>query len=157
MKRLLFFAFILVLAISFSSCMKVVDVPAPIQPVINPIDGSWVISSAEESDGYGWQPVSLAYGSGIFDFYDQGSVEYKDASIVLSGTWYTVSSTNSYYDEYGNYYSGTHQGLELNITDFYSGNALILSFDYISFINSNSFVATYFDGKYTERVTFSRY
>ena len=157
MKRLPLFAFTLTLVVSFSSCMKVVDVPAPTQRVVNPLSGSWVISSAEESDGYGWQPIFPPYSNGIFDFYDHGSVQYQDASIVLTGTWYTFSSTNSYYDEFGSYYSGAHRGLELNITDFYSGNALILSFDYISFINSNSFVATYFDGKYAQRVTFSRY
>jgi hypothetical protein len=155
MKRLLLFAFIAVVVVSFSSCAKVVDVPS--QPVVSPLAGSWIISSAEESNGYDWQPISLAYEQGIFDFYDQGSVQYKDASIVLSGTWYTVSSVDSYYDEYGNYYSGAHRGLEMNITDFYSGNSLILSFDYIRFTSANSFVATYFDGKYTQRVNFNRY
>lgn len=155
MKRLLLFAFIAVLVVSFSSCGKVVDVPA--EAAVSPLAGSWIISSAEESNGYDWQPISLDYAQGIFDFYDQGPVQYKDVGTVLSGTWYFVSSVNSYYDEYGNYYSGAHQGLEMNITDFYSGNSLILSFDYIRFTSANSFVATYFDGKYTQRVNFIRY
>ena len=155
MKQILRLAFILLVAASFSSCMKVVDIPR--QEAVNPITGSWVVSAADENDGYSWQPFSPGFGNGVFDFYDHGSVQYNDGNITFAGNWYVTTTGNSYYDEYGNFYTGTHQSLETQMTDSYSGNTLNLYFDYIRFVNSNYFIVTYFDGKYIERVSFSRY
>lgn len=155
MKPILRLTFFLLVATSFTSCMKVVDIPNP--EAVNPLAGSWVVSGANENDGYGWQPFSPGFENGIFEFYDHGSARYDDGNISFSGSWHITNSDNSYYDEYGNFYSGPHQSLETFTSDPYSDNTLNLYFDYIAFVNSNLFIATYFDGKYVERVSFSRY
>src|SRR6266700_3336536 len=98
MKPILRLVFILLVAASFSSCMKVVDRPR--QDTVSPLTGSWVVSAADENDGYGWQPFSTGYGSGVFDFYDHGSVQYDDGNILYAGNWYVTTTGNDYYDEY---------------------------------------------------------
>lgn len=155
MKTILRLIFLLLVAALFSSCMKVVDIPS--QEAINPLTGSWVVSAAAENDGYGWQPISPVFANGVFEFYDQGSAKYNDANISFAGSWYITNIDNSYYDEYGNFYTDSHQSLETLMNDPYSYNSLNLYFDYIKFVNSNLFIATYFDGKNIERISFSRY
>lgn len=155
MKPILRLVFIIFIATLFSSCMKVVDIPSHVS--VNPIAGSWIVSASEENDGYGWQPFSPVFSSGIFDFNNQGAVRYNDADINFTGNWYITNTEKSYYDEYGNFYTGTHQSIETLMNDSYSDNTLNLYFDYIRFVNSNLFIVTYFDGKYIERISFSRY
>ena len=106
MKPILGLIFILLVAASLSSCMKVVDIPS--SEVVSPLTGSWVISAADENDGYGWQPFSPVFANAIFEFYNPGSAGYKDVNISFAGTWYINNADNSYYDEYGNFYTGPH-------------------------------------------------
>ena len=155
MKPILRLVFMLLVAASFSSCSKVVD--TPYRPAANPLAGSWVVSASDENDGYGWQPFSPAFGNGIFNFYDNGAVQYSDVNVTLAGNWYVSTAVNGYYDEYGNFYTDTHHSLEMHMADSYSDNTLNLYFEYISFVNPNLFIATYLDGKYIERFSFSRY
>lgn len=68
MKPILPLVFIFLVAALFSSCKKVVDIPR--QEAINPITGSWIVSAADENDGYGWQAFSPEFRNGIFEFYD---------------------------------------------------------------------------------------
>lgn len=156
MKPILRLAFIFLVAVAVSSCSKVVDRPYE-PPPSNPLKGSWIVSATDESDEYGWKPFSSGLENGIFYFYNNGTVQYNDNNVTLTGSWDVNTTANGFYDEYGNFFTGIHQSLETHMTDSYSDNTLNLYFDYISFENSNLFVATYYDGKYVERFTFSRY
>ncbi len=155
MKKFLLPAILIFALASFSSCLKVVDVPA--QQTGSRLAGSWIVSAADENSGYGWQPFSPEYAHGVFQFYDPGSSKYIDGNVVFTGSWFVSNTNNSYYDENGSFYTGNHKAFETQMTDTYTGNTLFLNFDYITFVNSNVFVTTYYDGKYVERVTFSRY
>lgn len=155
MKPVLHFTIFLFAVLSLSSCIKVVNTPP--QAAGNPITGSWVLAGAMENDGYGWQSFSPGFETGIFDFYGNGAAQYTDSYSTLSGSWYTTISTAGYYDEYGVYYNDAHQTFQTQLSDTYGTGTLNLYFDYVNVIGPNSFVATYFDGKYIQRFTFNRY
>ncbi len=152
MKSCLRFICLLITITLLQSCRK--EISSPPQ---NPVIGSWILSDASESDGYTWQPFTTGFENAVFNFYSNGSVQYNDGHIIMVGNWYLQTSANGYYDAYGNFYTNSHQTFEVHTADVYSNNTLDLYFDDINFINNNQFVATYYDGSFIQRYSFSRY
>jgi len=138
--------------IAFSSCTKTEIITS----VQSPIAGSWRLSAAAEGDSYGWSPFSTGLENGIFTMYDDGTALYDESNVSMQGSWYVSTVNGAYFDEYGNYYNGAHQALQLHLSDSYSHSSIDLNFDNVSFYNGH-FTATYFNGDYIERYTFSRY
>ncbi len=136
-----------------SSCVKEVTVAVTTQ---SPIAGSWILNSAAEGDSKGWYPFYAGLENGVFTMYNNGSAIYNDAGVSMSGQWYITTVSGAYFDEYGSHYNGTHQALQLHLSDPYTHSSIDLSFDNVDFYN-NSFVATYFNGNLIERYSFERY
>src|SRR5207237_6263486 len=97
-----------------------------------------------------------AGSDGVFTFYNNGSAQYDDGYSLLQGNWDSYTQTGGYYDEYGNYYTNAHQTFQVQASNN-GGGSLDLYFDDISFINRNTFIGTYYNGKDVEKYTFSRY
>jgi len=135
-----------------SSCVKEVVVAEP----QSPITGSWVLTAASEGDSYGWSPFYTGLENGVFTMYNNGTALYDDADVSMQGSWYITNVSGAYFDEYGGYYNGPHQALQLRLSDPYTHSSIDLSFDNVSFYG-NSFTATYFNGNLVERYSFSRY
>ena len=152
MKLIVRFAMAVLVAVSFASCIKTVEVPQT--PATNPITGSWIITDAAENNGTGWYAFDPGI-NGIFTFYSDGSAEYDDGYSFLQGNWNIYTQTTGYYDEYGNYYTGAHQTFQVQ-TGSNSGVSLDLYLEDISFVNRNAFIGTYYNGKGIEKYTFSR-
>lgn len=153
MNSIVRFAMALLITASLASCSKTVDVPQP--PASNPIAGSWIITNAAEYDGNGWYAFD-AGADGIFTFYSNGGAEYDDGNAIMQGNWNSYTQNDGYYDQYGNYYTKAHQTFQVQ-TSSNGGGSLSLYFDDISFLNSNNFIGTYYNGKGIEKYTFSRY
>lgn len=151
MKTFLRISFVLVLATAFTGCYKNDNFVAA-----SPVVGSWVISSAERADSYGWYQFSSGLETGILDFYNNGSAQYTEHNLSLTGSWYVGTSNGSYYDEYGNYRNGPHQTLSVHLRDSYSGSVIDLNFGYVTFYD-NSFIGTDYYAGSVERYRFVRY
>ena len=152
MKSLVRFSYILFAAWFLAGCIKVVDTPA----VVEPIAGSWVLTSASEGDAYSWQPFYTGVENGTFYFSSNGTAQYTEGAVTMQGNWYITNSSSSYYDEYGSFYNGIHPQLVIHLSDYYTHGAIDFSFDNVSFYG-NQFVATYFNGSLIERYYFGRY
>lgn len=133
-----------------SSCVKVTVTPE------SPITGSWVLTAAAEGDSYGWSSFYTGLENGVFTMYNSGSATYSDGDVNMQGNWYITTTSGAYFDEYGSYYNGTHQQLQLRLSDPYTHSSIDLSFDNVDFY-SGHFTATYFNGELIERYSFSRY
>jgi len=151
MRTMLRLTPVLLAAFFISSCAKKeVVVPQ------NPIVGSWVLTNADESDGYSWTPFYTGLENGVFYLYANGSAEYDDGTVIMQGTWYMPAVSGPYYDENGNYQNSYHNSLQLHLSDAYTHSSVDMNFDYVTF-TGNRFVATYDNGSTTERYWFSRY
>jgi len=133
-----------------SSCVKVTVAPE------SPLAGSWVLTSASEGDSYGWSPLYTGLENGVFYLSNNGSAEYSDANVSMQGNWYISTVSGGYFDEYGGYYNGPHQALQLHLADAYTHSSIDLNFDNVTIYNGR-FVATYFNGNLIERYDFGRY
>ena len=154
MKSILRLTTISVLSVFFlTSCVKEVTITPTPQ---SPITGSWVLSAAAEGDSYGWSPFYTGLENGVFTMYGNGTATYDDADVSMSGQWYITTTNGAYFDEYGSYYNGTHQALQLHLNDPYTHSSINLNFDNVNFYKG-SFVATYYNGQLIERYSFSRY
>lgn len=139
---------------AFTSCVKSVDIVVT-PPASNSLTGSWVLSSAAVESGNHWTAFDPGI-NGILYFSANGGAEYDDANTSMTGSWAENTVSSGYYDQYGNYYTDTHNALQVDVADN-AGGSLDLYFDGISFAGSNEFIATYFDGKTVERYVFDRY
>ncbi len=83
MKTIVRLTPVLLAAFFISSCAKK-DVVVP----QNPIVGTWILTNADESDGYSWQPFYTGLENGIFYLYGNGTAEYDNGDVVMQGTWY---------------------------------------------------------------------
>lgn len=156
MKSLLPIGVLLLSGIFLASCTKtVIDGGYPPPPPQNPIEGSWILTDAAEYNGNGWYGFSTGLENGVFYFHGNGHATYSDNLGTLSGEWFMQTTTGNYYDQYGIYYYGRHEMLEMHLSDN-SGSAIDLAFDYVNF-SGNRFIATFYNGKYIERYYFSRY
>jgi hypothetical protein len=153
MRTILRLTPVLLAAFFISSCVKKEVIP-PAPP--NPIVGAWVLTNADESDGYSWQPFYTGLENGIFYLYGNGTAEYDNGSTVMQGTWYMPATNGPYYDENGNYRNSYHNSLQINLSDAYSHGSVDMTFDYVTF-TGNRFIATYDNGSTTERYWFSSY
>ena len=153
MNSIVRFALASLIIASLASCVKTVEVPQP--PASNPITGSWIITDAVENDGTGWYPFNPGI-EGVFTFYNNGTAEYDDGYSFLQGNWDSYTQTGGYYDQYGNYYTDAHQTFQVKAGSN-GGGSLDLYFDDISFVNTNQFIGTYYNGKGIEKYIFSRY
>jgi hypothetical protein len=151
MKTVLRLSIILTVFFVFTGCRKVLLVAEQ-----NPIEGSWYISDVSRHDAGGWYGVSTGLENGVFRFYPDGTMQYSDNLGTLYGNWYMRFSTNGYYDQYGNYYTDSHQSLELHVVDYSSHATIDLSFDDVGFYG-NEFVATVYNGSFIEKYHFVRY
>jgi hypothetical protein len=142
--------FVTLAVIALSSCTKVTIEPQ------NPITGSWILTAAAEGDAYGWSPFYSGLENGVFTMYSNGAALYDDAGVKMQGNWYISTVSGGYFDEYGSYYNGPHQQLQLRLSDPYTHSSIDLNFDNVSFY-SGRFVATYFNGILIERYSFERY
>jgi len=149
MKRILLLTSLFAVVL-LTSCSKV------IVEVQQPITGSWVLTDAAHKDAYGWYTVTTGVESGVFTFYNDGTARYSERGVTMQGNWYVRTTTGGYYDEYGDYYTNSHQSLEIHVSDYYSDDAIDMVFDNVRF-SGGSFVATNYNNNYIERYRFSRY
>ncbi|HRH60804.1 MAG TPA: hypothetical protein PL045_09565 [Chitinophagaceae bacterium] len=153
MKSVLRLSFVLLIATALFSCKKTVYVtPSP----VNPLEGTWALTSAEESGAYGWHGFSTGLESGTFNFYGNGAATYSDGYYYMQGSWTMYAVNSGYYDEYNNYHTGTHNAIVFHLSDNTKGSTVDLYFDYVQFYNGE-FVATFDNGVSTERYWFGRY
>jgi len=152
MKTTIRLAPVLLAVIFLTSCSKKNDVVVP----QNPIVGSWILTNADEGDGYTWQPYYTGLENGIFDIYSNGTADYDDGQTIMQGSWYMRTVDGPYYDQNGAYQNGLHNALEIHIGDYTTHASVDINFDDVEFIG-NRFVGTYDNGTTTERYWFSRY
>lgn len=150
MKLIIRLSFLLITAIAFTGCSKVMLYEE------EPLVGSWVLTDAAHKDAYGWYNVTTGIERGVFTFYDNGSARYTEAGVTMHGSWQVYYTDGGYYDEHGNYYSDRHQALQVNLSDGYGDENINMYFENVR-IYSNRFVATNYHNNYIERYRFSRY
>jgi len=136
-------------AVLLSGCSKVVVT------ISDPVSGSWVLTDASGKDAGGWYSINTGLESGIFDFYPNGSATYSDHNVTMHGSWYTSISISGYYDEYGDFYTNSHETMTVRLSDSY-GNSANMYFDDIR-VSGNSLTGTVYDGHTLEKYHFSRY
>jgi hypothetical protein len=152
MKSTLRLALFIVIAVSFSACIKSVEIVTTAPS--NTLTGAWTLSDAAANTGHGW--VSYDAGvPGLLSFYSNGNAEYDETNLTMTGNWNAANSVDGYYDQNANYFTGQHQTLEFSVADN-GGGSLDLYFDYFYFVNGDEIVATYFDGKSVDRYVFDR-
>jgi hypothetical protein len=150
MKPIVRLTFLFIAIASLASCSKaIVDV----QPSLT---GSWVLTDAAQKDAYGWYTVNTGIEQGVFHFYSNGRARYVEHGTTLEGTWSIQTLTTGYYDEFGVYYTDTHQGLSIHVSNYYGDDTIDMYFDNVK-IYANSFVATNYTNNYIGRYRFSRY
>ncbi|THU37112.1 hypothetical protein FAM09_19365 [Niastella caeni] len=150
MKSVLRLTFLFVAIAALSSCSKVI---VEVQPAIT---GSWVLTDAAHKDSYGWYTVNTGIENGVFTFYSNGRARYVENGTTLEGTWNIQTLTNGYYDEYGNYYTNSHQAMSIHVSNYYGDDTIDMYFDNVK-VYSNSFVGTNYNNNYIGRYRFSRY
>ncbi len=150
MKPILRLTFLFIAIASFSACTKVV---VDVQPAIT---GSWVLTDAAHKDAYGWYAVNTGIENGVFHFYNNGRARYTENGVTLEGTWTIRTITDGYYDEFGVYFTNSHQDLSIHVSSYYGDDAIDMYFDNVK-IYGNSFVATNYANNYIGRYRFSRY
>lgn len=151
MKQFLHIGFLAAVIFSFSSCVKRVEAP----PAVDPLIGSWYLYDASELYGNSWYSFDAGI-NGVLSLYSNGNAQYDDDNVFMQGNWYTADINDGYYDEYGNYYTNLHQSFQASLNGG-GGNSLSLYFDDISFAGNNQFTGTYYTGKSIQRYTFKRY
>src|SRR5687767_2273220 len=107
MKSIIRLTLLMVAVASLSGCAKVV---IDVQPTIT---GSWVLTDAAHKDEYGWYSVTTGIEQGVFTFYNNGRARYVENGVTMEGTWNIQTVNSGYYDEYGNYYTNSHQSMSL--------------------------------------------
>jgi hypothetical protein len=152
MKTALSLSSILLIAICFTSCTKTIEISTP--PPSHSVSGSWYVSNASYLGNNGWYNFDAGL-PGVFTFYNDGAAQYEDNIGTMQGDWYSNIITTSYYDEYGNYQTNSHNDFSVSVSD--NSGYINLAFDDISFAGNNQFIATYYDGKSIQRYTFTRY
>jgi hypothetical protein len=150
MKPILRLTFLFIAIASFTACSKVA---IDIQPTIT---GSWVLTDAAHKDAYGWYTVPTGIENGVFNFYNNGRARYTENGVTLEGTWTIRTITDGYYDEYGVYFTNSHQDLSIHVSNYYGDDVIDMYFDNVKIYN-NSFVATNYENNYIGRYRFSRY
>lgn len=150
MKSILRLTFLSIAIASLAGCSKIV---IDIQPAIT---GSWVLTDAAHKDSYGWYTVNTGVENGVFTFYNNGRARYVENGSTLEGTWSMQTITTGYYDEYGVYFTNSHQSLSIHVSNYYGDDVVDMYFDNVK-INANSFVATNYTNNYVGRYRFSRY
>jgi hypothetical protein len=154
MKPVIRLTFLMVTIVALaSSCSKVT---IDIEPPVNTLVGSWVLTEAAHRDSKGWYTVNAGVEGGVFYFYNNGRAKYVEGRTVLEGTWDVQYVTSGYYDEYGSYYTDRHQSMSIHVADYYGDDRVDMVFDNVR-INANSFVATNYNNNYIGRYKFSRY
>jgi hypothetical protein len=151
MKSFIRLSLLMVAIASFASCTKVVIDARPAS-----ITGSWVLTDAAQKDRYGWYTVTTGVEYGVFTFYSNGRARYVENGVVLEGSWNIQTLTSGYYDEYGNYYTNSHQSLSIYVSDYYGDDVIDMYFDNVR-ISNNSFVGTNYTHNTIGRYRFSRY
>jgi hypothetical protein len=153
MKRIIrLSSFLLVVAVLDSSCEKLILTTDN----GTPLAGTWILTDAAEKDSYGWYTVTTGVENGTFYFYPDGTARYTEGHVTMTGSWNMEYASGGYYDEYGSYYTNSHQSLSVNLSDYYGDNSLNMYFDNVK-IYANSFVATNYRNNHIERYKFSRY
>jgi hypothetical protein len=150
MKPIIRLTFLFIAIVSLASCSKVV---VDVQPTIT---GSWVLTDAAEKDAYGWYTVNTGVENGIFYFYNNGRAKYVENGATLEGTWTMRTITTGYYDEFGVYFTNSHNDLSIHVSNYYGDDTIDMYFDNVK-IYSNSFVATNYANNSIGRYRFSRY
>ena len=150
MKSTLRLTFLFIAIASLAGCSKVV---IDIQPTIT---GSWVLTDAANKDAYGWYTVNTGIENGVFTFYNNGRARYVENGVTLDGTWSMRSITTGYYDEFGIYFTNSHQDLSIHVSNYYGDDTIDMYFDNVK-VYANSFVATNYTNNSIGRYRFSRY
>ena len=122
----------------------------------SPAEGSWVLTSAASHDQHGWYPITTGVENGVFNFYGDGTATYTERNTFMQGTWFIQTTVGGYYDENGNYYSNSHQSMDVNMSTASGNDAINMHFDNVRFYG-NSFVATNYNNNSIDKFTFSRY
>lgn len=150
MKPIIRLTWLLIAVASLSGCTKaVVEQQATLA-------GSWVLTDAAHKDAYGWYAVTTGVENGVFYFYNNGRARYIENGTTLEGSWNVQTITDGYYDEYGNYYTNSHQSLSIHVSSYYGDDTIDMYFDNVR-LYSNSFVATNYTKDYIGRYRFTRY
>ena len=150
MKSIIRLSLLVVAIASLTGCSKIV---IDIQPTIT---GSWVLTDAAHKDAYGWYSVTTGVENGVFTFFNNGRARYVENGVTLEGNWSIQTVTSGYYDEYGNYYTNSHQSMSIHVSNYYGDDTVDMYFDNVR-INNNSFTGTNYNNNYIGRYRFARY
>lgn len=111
------------------------------------IIGSWQITDVNRI-GLGGNTNSLAFTSGRFTFYENGSLDYTDASnISYHGNWEIVKKV---------YEDQTVRSLQITAIDFTNQRVLAEYYDDMNFVGTNHFKAKIISGFHTYVTHFRR-
>lgn len=149
MKKILRLTILVFLIAALSSCTKTGFDRG------SSIAGSWVLTDAARATNYGWQTLNTGLENGVFTFYNDGSITYRDETITMHGNWYISNATGDYFDESGYPRYGAHQSLHVQLSG-YNNSYITLNFENFLY-DGNSFVGTDYYAGYAERYEFRRY
>jgi hypothetical protein len=122
----------------------------------DPLEGSWVLTSAAAHDNQGWYTIHTGIENGVFTFYSDGSATYIEGNELMQGSWFEQTTLGGYYDENGNYYTDQHQSLDVNMQTASGNDNINMHFDNVR-VYGNSFVATNYNNNSVDKFTFGRY
>ncbi|MEO8413681.1 MAG: hypothetical protein ABI472_08475 [Ginsengibacter sp.] len=113
----------------------------------NRIVGIWSITDVNRI-GFGGSTSDLPFTSGIFTFYDNGSLEYTNsANVLFKGSWDIVKKIQG--DQHV-------KSLQITAIDFTNQQVFTQYYDEVNFTGTNHFKATINSGFHTYVTHFRR-
>jgi hypothetical protein len=119
MKRILLP--LLLLTIAFTSCRKW-------QPE-NKILGDWKLVDAERRRFLDNDNITTGYESGVFTFFDNGTLEYREGNLLMTGSWW-MRTRNDFGNGDGN---DQRNELSMRLANFQANRQLEWFFDDVNF------------------------
>ena len=123
----------------------------------NRLEGTWKLEKAERASFIDWDDVPTGYESGVFTFFSNGTVTYRDGQLNMQGDWTIRKRTDRYTDSDGDDQHNDRFALLVHIYDFNAARVLNLDFDELHFRGRNRFLGKYRTPGYRYRYEFTRY
>lgn len=107
------------------------------------IIGEWKLTEAVKQRFSSTETILTGYETGIFTFYENGTVEYKDPTGTLNGNWNMRNDSDGYYDVNGNWQTRTNTTLTMRLYNFSSNRIIDWVFDNFNFESSGNKLVGY--------------
>ena len=111
--------------------------------------GQWKLYRAERFRFFNRDLLNSEYYTGVFNFNDNGTAEYRDGTFLMNGNW-SMRTDNADNDQ-----AATH--FKVNLYNFAANRVLNLDFDDTNFRSRNRLIAEYTSASYRYRYDFRRY